>query len=305
MLEPHRLHGVVVPMATPLKSDAQRVDPQVAAQLAVRLADGGVHGIFVAGTTGEGPLLGEEEWRELVLAVREATRGRTAVLAGVLTPGTAAACRLARVASRIGVDLVVATTPYYYPYTERELQRHFEAIAAASDVPVLVYNIPQNTKIHLPYSLCARLASSPAFAGLKDSSGDLDGLRTWLPQLREANPSFRVFLGTDHLVDLAVLFGADGIVPSLANVAPRAVVEAFQTATRRDWDAVGRHVWRLSRLMRVYDARTPRQTGIVVGVKCALDLLGVAVGPPALPTSPPTDDERRFVASVLRAEGLL
>ena len=304
MSELSRLRGVVVPMVTPLRADARTVDTEAVGRLVEFLVAGGVHGIFVAGTTGEGPLLEEGEWCELVRATSQACAGRAMVLAGVLTPGTATACRLASQAARLGADVVVASTPYYYPFSEVEVRRHLEAIAAAADCPVLLYNIPQNTKVNLPYRLCAELASRDPFVGIKDSSGDLDGLRQWLPRIRQEDPSFRVFVGTDHLADVAVLLGADGIVPSLANFAPRQVVEAFEAASRRDWPAASRAVQLVTRLMEVYDVRAPRQAGIVVGVKCALEALGLSVGPPAFPTPPPTDEERAFVAAVLRREGL-
>ncbi len=302
-MERSRLRGVIVPMATPLRGDARRVNTEAVAQLVEHLVAGGVHGIFVAGTTGEGPLLEEDEWCELVRATSEACRRRAVVLAGVLMPGTATACRLASHASRLGADMIVATTPYYYPFSEAEVRRHLETIAAATDLPVLLYNIPQNTKVSLPHGLCARLASRRSFVGIKDSSGDLDGLRSWIPRLRQEDPSFRVFVGTDHLADVAVLLGADGIVPSLANFAPREVVEAFEAASRGDWPAASRAVQLLTRLMEVYEVRAPRQAGIVVGVKCALEALGLSAGPPAFPTAPPTDQEREFVAAVLRRDG--
>jgi len=299
-----RLSGVVVPMVTPLERDGRRVNVSGVQQLVDHLIAGGVRAIFVAGTTGEGPALEETEWFRLVRTASEASGGRALLLAGVLAPATAPAARLARLAAEAGADLVVATTPYYYPHDHDALVRHFESIAAASSLPVLLYSIPQNTGSPVPYPVCLRLASSPSFVGLKDSSGDVDSLRTWIPRWRQVSSGFRVFLGTDHLADVAVLVGADGIVPSLANLVPGQVVRAFEAAARHDLKAAADALRTVTGLMRLYEVRTPRQLGILVGLKCALELLGIPAGPPAQPHSPASPAERELVLQVLRDHGL-
>ncbi len=291
------LRGVVVPMVTPLEPDGRRVNASAVGRLVDHLLSGGIRAIFVAGSTGEGPALEEAEWLRLVSAASEANTGRALLLAGVLAPATAPAARMARLAAQAGADVVVATVPYYYHCSEGELLRHFHAIADASPLPVLLYSIPQNTGSAIPYPVCLQLAASPAFVGLKDSSGDVDSLRSWIPRFREVAPDFRTFLGTDHLVDVAVLVGADGIVPSLANLVPNDLVEAFETVARGE--AAAETLRRVTRLMRLYEVRTPRQAGILVGLKCALEVLRIPAGPPALPVTPPSADEKQFVARVL------
>ncbi|MFN3286567.1 MAG: dihydrodipicolinate synthase family protein, partial [bacterium] len=121
MLEPQRLRGIVVPMATPLERDGRRVNATGVRELVEHLVVGGVHAVFVAGTTGEGPALEVQEWTRLVRTAVEASRGRVPVLAGVLAPATAPAVALARTAADLGVDAVVATAPYYYAYSHDEV----------------------------------------------------------------------------------------------------------------------------------------------------------------------------------------
>lgn len=304
MLEPQRLRGIVVPMATPLERDGRRVNATGVRELVEHLVVGGVHAVFVAGTTGEGPALEVQEWTRLVRTAVEASRGRVPVLAGVLAPATAPAVALARTAADLGVDAVVATAPYYYAYSHDEVLSHLQAVAHAASVPVLLYNIPQNTRNAVSMPVCEQLAALPAFVGLKDSSGDLDGFRAWAPALRRRNPNFRLLLGTDHLVDVAVLLGADGVVPSLANVVPRLLVEAFEAASTGDRAGCASKTDRITQLMELYRVRAPQQAGIVVGIKCALEALGLPAGPPAAPGLPPEDRERRAVADVLRRAGV-
>ena len=304
MLDPQRLRGIVVPMATPLEQDGRRVNASGVQQLVEHVVAGGVHAVFVAGTTGEGPALEPQEWARLVRAAVEASRGRVPVLAGVLAPATAPAVALARTAADLGVAAVVATAPYYYAYSDGEIRSHLRAVADAAGVPVLLYNIPQNTRNAVSMRVCEQLAGSPAFIGLKDSSGDLGSFRAWAPALRRRDPNFRLLLGTDHLVDVAVLLGADGVVPSLANVVPRLLVEAFEAASAGDRAGCVSKIDRIRQLMDLYEVRAPQQAGIVVGIKCALEVLGLPAGPPAAPGLPPEDGERRTVAELLRRTGV-
>lgn len=304
MLDPQRLRGIVVPMATPLEPDGRRVNATGVRDLVEHLIRGGVHAVFVAGTTGEGPALEAQEWTRLVRTAVESARGRVPVLAGVLAPATASAAALARTAAELGVDAVVATAPYYYTYSDDEVLSHLQAVADAAGVPVLLYNIPQNTRNAVSMRVCERLAGLPAFVGLKDSSGDLDSFRAWAPVLRRQDPNFRLLVGTDHLVDVAVLLGADGVVPSLANVAPRLLVEAFEAASAGDGAGCAPKIKRITQLMKLYRVRAPQQAGIVVGIKCALEALGLPAGPPAAPGLPPEDRERHAVMDLLRRTGV-
>ncbi|MDQ7801997.1 MAG: dihydrodipicolinate synthase family protein [Armatimonadota bacterium] len=300
MLDPQQLRGIVVPMATPLERDGRRVNPTGVRELVEHLVGGGVHAVFVAGTTGEGPALEVQEWARLVRTAVESVRGRVPVLAGVLAPATGPAVALARTAAELGADAVVATAPYYYPYSDDEILFHLRAVADAAELPVLLYNIPQNTRNAVSMGLCEQLAGSPEFVGLKDSSADLDSFRAWAPALRRQDPDFRLLLGTDHLLDVAILLGADGVVPSLANVVPRLLVEAFEAASAGDRVGCSSKIGRITQLMALYRVRAPQQAGIVTGIKCALEALGLPAGPPAAPSLPPQDRERRAVADVLR-----
>lgn len=306
MFDRTKLRGVVVPAVTPFEDDGYTVNEPGVHQLIEFLVEQGVHGIFVAGTTGEAAALDDLQWRRLVQTAAAALQGRLPLLAGVIAPTTALAAARARQAADLGADVVVATTPYYYVSTQRELVAHFQAIARATPLPVLLYNIPQNTKVHITLAACMELAGLEQIVGLKDSAGNVTEFRKAVLALRAGGRDFRMFLGTDHLTDVAVLVGAQGTVPSLGNVAGRELVAAFEAASAGDWARSARHQERVAALARIYDVRGEiHQTGIIVGLKCALTLLGIAAGPPAPPVPPPTGDELRQVEAILREGGLL
>ncbi len=306
MFDRTKLRGIVVPAVTPFEDDGCTVSEGGVHQLVDFLVGQGVHGIFVAGTTGEAAALDDLQWRRLVRAAADALQGRLPLLAGVIAPTTALAAARARQAADLGADVVVATAPYYYLPSPRELVAHFHAIVRATSLPVLLYNIPQNTKVPLTLETCMELARLDTIVGLKDSAGDVTQFRKAVLALRAGGRDFRMLLGTDHLTDVAVLVGAQGTVPPLANVAGRDLVEAFEAALAGDWGRAAHHQARVAALARIYEIRGEvHQTGIIVGLKCALTVLGVPVGPPAPPVAPPTREELRRVEVLLREGGLL
>lgn len=301
-----RLGGIVVPMVTPFEHDGSTVSEPGVHRLVEFLVEQGVHGFFVAGTTGEAAALDDTQWRRLVQATHTALRGRVPLLAGVIAPTTALAAARARWAADLGADVVVATTPYYYLASQGEVVAHFQAIARATPLPVLLYNIPQNTKVPLTLESCIALAGLEQIVGLKDSAGDVTEFRKAVLALRGAGREFRMFLGTDDLTDVAVLIGAQGTVPSLGNIAGQELVAAYEAAVAGDWAGSARHQERVTALARIYDVRREiHQTGIIVGLKCGLNLMGITVGPPAPPVLPPNAEEVRQVEAILREGGLI
>ncbi|MDQ7844566.1 MAG: dihydrodipicolinate synthase family protein [Armatimonadota bacterium] len=306
MFDRRRLGGIVVPMVTPFEDDGITVREQGVRRLVDFLIETGVHGIFVAGTTGEAAALDDAQWRRLVQAASGAGRGRVPLLAGVIAPTTALAAARARWAADLGADVVVAAAPYYYLPDRCELVAHFREIVRATPLPVLLYNIPQTTKVHLTLEVYLALADEEQIVGLKDSAGDVTEFRKAVRALRAGGRDFRMFLGTDHLTDVAALVGAQGTVPSLGNIAGRDLVAAWQAAAAGDWTESARRQERVAALTRVYDlGREVHQTGIIVGLKCALTLMGIPAGPPAPPALPASAEEVRRVEAVLREGGLL
>lgn len=244
-----QFNGVIVAMLTPLNSE-ERVDHPSLRRLVEHLIAGGVDGLFILGSNGEGPSLRPAVRHELAEATVEAASGRVRVIAGALETSTARAIDEIRSLSGCGLAGYVATTPFYFGgYSPCELQDHFYRIADASKLPVLLYNIPQNTKIALKAELVLRLAEHPNIAGVKDSSGDWAEFQTIL--LGRRNPDFAVLQGVHQMSVVSLLAGADGLVPGYANIYPRLLTALVAAVRAHDLRAAFAHQAHLDRLLQI------------------------------------------------------
>jgi 4-hydroxy-tetrahydrodipicolinate synthase len=203
-------------MITPLTA-AGDVDQEGLAAHVDRLIAAGVNGLFVLGTSGEGPLLGSVHCRQVIRAAVEASAGRVPVLAGALEPSAVRAIEAALVAAECGANAVVATTPYYFEADDSGIRDHLLRVADNSPLPVVLYNIPSKTHHILTTETVADLANHPNVTGIKDSHGDWAAFERLLA-LRRAD--FTVLQGAEHLSARSMLAGGDGLVPGLSNVAP-------------------------------------------------------------------------------------
>lgn len=307
LIERSRLRGVVVPLVTPLCVDGVTVNEAGVRHLVDRLIRQGAHGVFVGGTTGEIWALDEAQWERLVATGIEACAGRVPFYAGVSHPSTAGAVARTKRAARLGADVVVALAPYYTPPSQGDIIRHFTALAAASDLPVLIYQFPGIVKVSLTLPTYAALAEVPGVVGVKDSQADVTEFRHMIELLRRDGRDFRMFLGTDALTDIAVLLGAQGTVPSIGNVAMPYLAEAFEAAVAGDWVRSAAAQLKINKLKAIYKVAATESwgDGFIVGLKCALDLLGVEVGPPAAPLRSCNTAEREAIAALLHEGGLL
>lgn len=289
--------GLVAAMVSPLARDGRDLDAAAAGPYIRWLAERGVDGVFVGGTTGEGPLLSPVERHRLLEAVVAAAGPLgLAVVAHVGDITTAGACALAAHAARTGADAVAAVTPWFFALGEAELTDHFAAVAAAAErVPFFLYNIPGAARNRITPSLIAALAPrAPNLAGLKDSGGDLAGLRALAAAGHAACPlGFTVFCGGDAIALGALAAGADGVVSGNASTVPEpfaALLSAFRAgdaqAARRAQD-------------RIDILRHALHDGLDLGLcKAVLAARGVAVGPPRppLPSRSPAEAAAALLA---------
>ena len=213
-----RLAGVIAAMLTPMTATGRGVDVGAVGRLVSWLLERGIHGLYLAGTTGEGLYLGPEEHHDLIRAVVKAARGIPVVAhVGALT--TSQAVALARQAVLAEATAVAAIPPPYYSLTREELQAYFTAIAeAAAPLPLYLYNIPSHARNELPPAFVAQLRQTiRTLGGIKDSSG----FAGRIPDLvKTLGPGFDVICGNDDKVLHAFQAGAAGIVASGASVFP-------------------------------------------------------------------------------------
>lgn len=218
-----RLAGVIAAMLTPMKAGGTQFDSEAAGRLTAWLVDKGVHGLYIAGTTGEGLYLSPDEHQALTRAVVQAAKGiPVAVHVGALT--TAQAVVLARQAAQAGATAVAAIPPPYFSLTQAELLAYFTAVAAAAaPLPLYLYNIPSHARNELPPALVAELGRIiPTVGGIKDSSG----FPGRIPDLvRTLGPEYDVVCGNDDKALNAFQVGAAGIVASGASLFPELYLE--------------------------------------------------------------------------------
>jgi 4-hydroxy-tetrahydrodipicolinate synthase len=252
-------------MVTPFDA-AGHVDLDVAAALAARLVDDGHDGLVICGTTGEAPTLSDAEQVELLRAVVGAVGDRAQLVAGVGTFDTAHSVELARSAEKAGADGLLVVTPYYSKPPQEGIRAHFAAVADATDLPVMLYDIPGRTGVKLSAETLARAADHPRIVAVKEASGDLSA-GSWL--LRSTD--LAIYSGDDASNLFWLSLGAAGIVSVVAHVAGNEY--AAMVAAAHDNDIIrAREIHQ--QLLPAVDAIMNRTQGVIM-VKAALQLTGV------------------------------
>lgn len=291
-----RFGTVLTAMVTPFSSDGA-LDVDGAVTVARWLADHGSDGLVVAGTTGESPVLSDREKGELWRAVAEAVT--IPVIAGTGTYDTAQSIELTRLAAGLGVAGILAVTPYYSRPPQSGLDAHFRAIAGASPLPVLIYDIPIRTGRKVAHETLLRLASDVAtIVGVKDAAGDVAGSARLIA---EAPGGFEVYSGDDGLTLPLVAVGAVGVISVAAHWAGGDFGEMISAYFKGDVETARRVN---ARLIESYRWQTGEVTPNPIPAKAMMRSMGLPAGQCRLPVGPAPDgleDEARQVYARLRA----
>jgi len=293
-----RLEGIIAPLITPLDTD-ESLDEAGLERLVEYVIAGGVSGIFVLGSSGEGPALSQSTKECLVRAVSEQAEGRVPVLIGALGVGTRNTIEEAKRLTRLGGDAVVVTCPYYFAQTQDEIAAHIEAVARSLDVPTVIYNIPQMVKTVIEPETVGRLAELPEVVGIKDSLGDMERFHKLL-QIQRKHQDFCVYQGAESIAAISVVHGASGAVLGLANVAPKLCCDLFSAA--RSGNMV--RAWALQRrLLILWKLHTHGQW--LPCLKMAVSQLGICQSVTTAPFQLLTDDQIASIKEDMRAAGVL
>ena len=288
------LGTILTAMVTPFDADLA-VDYGKLAELAEHLVANGSDGLVVAGTTGESPTLTDGEKAAMFRTVVEAVGDRVPVVAGTGSNDTAHSIALTRTAEKCGVDAVLVVTPYYSRPPERGLLAHFRAVAAATSLPLIVYNIPGRSVVNLSPEALATLGEIDNIVAVKQANPDLGQLE----RLRELS-DLGVYAGNDDmLLDVVKMGGLGGICVASHVVGPR-MAEIARLVRAGDEAGAERLYESLHTLYR-----TLFLTANPILVKEALNLLGHEVGGLRLPLVPATPQESAIIADELRALRLL
>ncbi len=292
------LEGVFIPVPTPFRGEEVALD-RLKANLA-RWNETALSGYVLLGSTGEFPLLTESEKDRVLVAAREAVGRDKFFIAGTGADSTGATIRQTRRAAEIGADLAIVITPNYYKkgFSEPAAQlRHYLSVAEASPIPVLIYNFPQNTGIHLEPETVARIAEHPNVCGIKDSSGNIAQVAQIIHQ---TSKSFHVLVGAASALLPSLTLGSSGGILALAVIAAREHCEVYALARGGRWEEAREVVNR----MLAVDRGVHGHYGIG-GLKAALDLLGFYGGPCRAPLATPDGDAIADIKELLATAGLL
>jgi 4-hydroxy-tetrahydrodipicolinate synthase len=298
--------GVIPPVCTPF-TPAREVDVASLERLCGFLLDAGVAGLFVGGSTGEAAYLTDDTRAHILQVVVNVAAGQVPVVAGVIDMTTPRVIAHARAAEKHGATALVATAPFYSPTHPAEIAVHFRTIRQAVDLPLLAYDIPTAVHTKLPAELVGELAAEGVLAGLKDSSGNIDGFRAAVGATTGV-PGFHAYTGSEVHADLALLAGGHGIVPGVGNVDPAGFVRLYDAACRGDWPAAMAEQDRLRRLfglVGVGDGRMGLYSSAIGAFKAALQMRGViSHATTSVPMIPLDERELAAVARILEEAGL-
>ncbi|MCU1518490.1 MAG: dihydrodipicolinate synthase family protein [Pseudarthrobacter sp.] len=302
-----RFQGVIPPVVTPRTADGA-IDVPSLENVTKHLLDGGVSGLFVLGSSGEVTHMTNTERDLVVQTVAGVNAGQVPVIVGAVEQTTNRVIEEAKRVIALGADSIVATSLYYAISNAQENNTHFRSIAAAVDVPVFAYDVPVRTHFKLPTDLLVRLGRDGVIAGVKDSSGDDVSFRQLLLAARDI-PNFDIFTGHEVVVDGALLGGAQGVVPGLGNVDPRAYRNLFDAAQAGDWAKAAAEQDRIADLFEIVYTPNGRVSGGAAGLgafKTALQIMDViesntmSVPMPAL-----NEDEAKAIKVILERNGLV
>lgn len=299
--------GVVPPVVTPDTPDHQ-LDVVSFERSINRLIEAGVDGLFFLGSSGE-VVFATDERRDQI--VREAVRivdHRVPVLVGIIDTQTERVLEHGRRALALGADALVATAPFYALCGPADVEEHFRILHQELDAPLFAYDIPVCVHTKLSWKMLARLGAEGVLAGVKDSSGDDVSFRYLVQENEKNGHPLTLLTGHEIVVDGALLSGADGSVPGLANVEPEGYVRMWKAAQEGNWAEVKREQDRLNEISHIFDVTTGVQGyGAGVGAfKCALNLMGIFDSDQMpRPVKPLDGQNREAIKQVLIANGLL
>ena len=291
-----RFGSVITAMVTPFRED-RGVDFDRAQELARWLIANGSDAVVIAGSTGEAPTLTAAEKADLFQAVGEAIRGEGKMLAGVGTYATAETLELTHAAAQAGADGVLVVTPYYNKPPQRGLTAHFSAVADATDLPVMLYNIPGRTALRIEHDTLLELAAHPNIVAVKDSTGDFQAVSKLIA---EAPEGFEVYSGDDWATFGYLCLGAVGVVSVASHLVGTQIHQMVDLIVTGDIPAARKIHEQLAPL---YNAMFI--TSNPIPVKAALQMLGRGCGGTRLPLVPATPDEEARVRAALEDAGLL
>ena len=289
MLKTEMLKGIIVPLFTPLTWE-EDVDPNGLRSLVRYVLEGGVHSIFVNGSAGEFPLLTSREKGKIIELVVKEVNGEVPVLVGVGECGTKKVLENINIAYGLGANFAVVPPPYYYAWEKEGLRKFYLKLAEKSSLPLLIYSNPHDTGVCIPVGLVKELSTEQNIVGIKESSADIARFQEIYMATRN-NREFQRLAGNDNNLAAGLFLGADGAVPSTANIAPHFAVKLYEAIKQGDHAKAREFFGKILLLMEAcYGCKY-----LIGGAKTALELMGICSNAVASPLILPSAEERQFI----------
>ncbi|HEY2760653.1 MAG TPA: dihydrodipicolinate synthase family protein [Pirellulales bacterium] len=303
---PRPLRGMIPPMLTPLafdKAGNEQVDIAGLERLIEHILGGGVHGLFILGSTGEGPSLSERFKRELIEQSARIVNRRVPLLVGITDSSFTDSLALAAHAAAAGADAVVCTSPFYFPISDAEHLAYFRKLNSQLPLPLFLYNMPGLTKVRFALDVIKALRDEPNVVGLKDSSGDMAYFKSAL-EIAAGRPDWTMLVGPERLLTDVVAAGAHGGVCAEANLHPQLLVELYDAAVARDAGRISAARSKMAKLLQLYQLQTNIGRPGIAPLKAALAYLGICQDQTAPPLVPLDPSHRGAVQEIVNELGL-
>ena len=293
-----KLKGIVPPLVTPLINNTT-IDTEGLERLIEHVIAGGVHGIFILGTTGEAQSISMALRHEMIRQSARILNKRLPLLVGISDTSLEDSLSLARLAADSGADAVVSAPPYYFATGQAELAEFYEQLIPELPLPVFLYNMPTHTKVSFAPDTIRRIAAHPGVIGFKDSSGSGSYFQSVMYALRDRE-DFSLFVGPEEMMAESVLLGADGGVNGGANIFPSLYVSLYNAAVAKDVDKVRelhRQVMQISATIYTVGSYG---SSYLKGVKAALSELGICNDFLAAPFNRFDEEHKERIRAALR-----
>ena len=290
--------GIIVPVVTPVDEN-YKFNEAAYRKLIEYFVENGVHGIFPFGTTGEFYAFTDEEYEHILRVTKDAVAGRMDIYAGTNSITPDGVIRLAKIAEKVGVDALSVLTPMFVSQTQEEVETFYRTVAAATKLPVIIYNNKPKTNVTVTPETIAKLADIPNIVAVKDSTGDMTNAEEYL-RLTRGKKDFCVLMGRDTLIYGALCYGAAGAITSCANVAPMLAVEIYNKYMEGDMQGALEAQFKFSALRIATNMGT-----FPVVLKEGLKLIGYNCGDCMPPIMPLHEVQREKLRGVLADIGLI
>lgn len=296
------LSGIIPPLVTPLLDD-DVLDVEGLNRLIEHLISGGVHALFVLGTTGEAQSLSYKLRVEMIKNTCRITKGRLPVLVCISDTSIVESVNLARIAADNGADAVVSAPPYYFAAGQPELIEFYENLTPQLPLPLFLYNMPTHTKVNFAPATIQRIAEDPRVIGFKDSSANAVYFQSVMYAMKERQ-DFSMLVGPEEIMAESVLLGAHGGVNGGANMFPELYVELYNAAKNTNLEELKRLQEKIMQISATIYTVGQHGSSYLKGLKCALNLLGICSDYVAAPFHKFEQREREKIWKALQKLGI-